>query len=318
MDDTKCNKMLCKTTTMAQIITIKMETLVAVSLQFIPFRLYLPRMDTVTALLLRLGFSADIFFQGAFCGSNHFPAQPMRGHLHLLRSGTLTLSQQDGSELVLEGPAVAWYPRPHAHGLATGEATARLLCASVHLAGEDATVDALPDCVHASVAQLPALGGTLALLFQEARAAGLGHALVQNRLCEILIVQLLRHALERRLIPAAALAGLSDAALGKAMEAMQTHPGGKWTVEKLAALCGMSRSRFARQFHVVVGCPPAQYLNQQRIARAQALLRQGRLVQDVAIEVGYSSQPAFTRAFRAGARLSPRDWLARDNGERRR
>ena len=275
-------------------------------------------MDTVTALLLRLGFSADIFFQGAFCGSNHFPAQPMRGHLHLLRSGTLTLSQQDGSELVLEGPAVAWYPRPHAHGLATGEATARLLCASVHLAGEDATVDALPDCVHASVAQLPALGGTLALLFQEARAAGLGHALVQNRLCEILIVQLLRHALERRLIPAAALAGLSDAALGKAMEAMQAHPGGKWTVEKLAALCGMSRSRFARQFHVVVGCPPAQYLNQQRIARAQALLRQGRLVQDVAIEVGYSSQPAFTRAFRAGARLSPRDWLARDNGERRR
>ena len=269
-------------------------------------------MDTVTALLLRLDFSADIFFQGAFCGSNHFPAQPMRGHLHLLRSGTLTLSQEDGSELVLEGPAVAWYPRPHAHGLATGEAMARLLCASVHLAGEDATIDALPDCVHASVAQLPALGGTLALLFQESRAAGLGHALVQNRLCEILIVQLLRHALERRLIPAAALAGLSDAALGKAMEAMQAHPGGKWTVEKLAALCGMSRSRFARQFHAVIGCPPAQYLNQQRIRRAQALLRQGKLVQDIALEVGYSSQPAFTRAFRAATRLSPRDWLAQD------
>lgn len=272
-------------------------------------------MDTVSTLLLRLGFSADIFFQGDFCGSNHFPAQPMRGHLHLLRAGTLTLTQQDGSELLLEGPAVAWYPRPHAHGLATGQATARLLCASVHLAGEDAMVDALPDCLHASVAQLPALGGTLALLFQEARTASPGHALVLNRLCEVLIVQLLRHALECRLISAAALAGLSDAALGKAMEAMQAHPGGKWTVEKLAALCGMSRSRFARQFHAVVGCPPAQYLNQQRIKQAQTLLRLGKLVQDIALEVGYSSQPAFTRAFRAGTRLSPRDWLAQDGGK---
>ena len=275
-------------------------------------------MDAVSTLLLRLGFSAEIFFQGGFCGSNHFPVQPMRGHLHLLRTGTLTLIQEDGTELPLHGPAVAWYPRPHAHGLATGAGQAELLCASVHLAGDDAMVDALPACLHANLAQLPALAGTLALLFDEAGTADLGHELVLNRLCEVLIVQLLRHALDRKLMSATALAGSSDAALGKAMHAMQAHPGGKWTVEKLAALCGMSRSRFARQFHVVVGCPPAQYLNQQRIARAQALLRQGRLVQDVAIEVGYSSQPAFTRAFRAGARLSPRDWLARDNGERRR
>lgn len=273
-------------------------------------------MDAVSTLLLRLGFSADIFFQGTFCGSNHFPAEPMRGHLHLLRAGSLSLTQDDGTRVALEGPALAWYPRPHAHGLATGAGQAQLLCASVHLAGDDAAIDALPACLHASLAQLPALAGTLALLFDEAQTADLGHELVLNRLCEVLIVQLLRHALDGELLSATALAGQSDAALGKAMHAMQAHPGGKWTVEKLAALCGMSRSRFARQFHLVVGCPPASYLNQQRIARAQALLRQGRLVQDIAIEVGYSSQPAFTRAFRAAARLSPRDWLARDSQER--
>ena len=63
---------------------------------------------------------------------------------------------------------------------------------------------------------------------------------------------------------------------------------------------------------LAAGCPPAQYLNRLRIARAQELLRQGRLVQDIAVEVGYSSQPAFTRAFRAATQRSPRDWLARD------
>lgn len=269
-------------------------------------------MDTLSVLLSRLGFSADIFFRGAFCGSNHFPVQPMRGHLHLLRQGTLTLTQDDGTLLQLEGPAVAWYPRPHAHRLSTGDGTAELLCASVHLASDDAVVRALPDCLQLDLAQLPALSGTLALLFEEAHLGGPGHELVLKRLCEILVVQLLRHALQHKLISSTSLPGVSDAALAKAMHAMRAHPGGKWSVAELAAVCGMSRSRFARQFHEAAGCPPAQYLNRLRIARAQELLRQGRLVQDIAVEVGYSSQPAFTRAFRAATQRSPRDWLARD------
>ena len=269
-------------------------------------------MDTLSVLLSRLGFSADIFFRGAFCGSNHFPVQPMRGHLHLLRQGTLTLTQDDGTLLQLEGPAVAWYPRPHAHRLSTGDGTAELLCASVHLASDDAVVRALPDCLQLDLAQLPALSGTLALLFEEAHLGGPGHELVLKRLCEILVVQLLRHALQHKLISSTSLPGVSDAALAKAMHAMRAHLGGKWSVAELAAVCGMSRSRFARQFHEAAGCPPAQYLNRLRIARAQELLRQGRLVQDIAVEVGYSSQPAFTRAFRAATQRSPRDWLARD------
>lgn len=269
-------------------------------------------MDTLSVLLFRLDFSADIFFRGAFCGSNHFPVQPMRGHLHLLRQGTLTLTQDDGTLLQLEGPAVAWYPRPHAHRLSTGDGTAELLCASVHLASDDAVVRALPDCLQLDLAQLPALSGTLALLFEEAHLGGPGHELVLKRLCEILVVQLLRHALQHKLISSTSLPGVSDAALAKAMHAMRAHPGGKWSVAELAAVCGMSRSRFARQFHEAAGCPPAQYLNRLRIARAQELLRQGRLVQDIAVEVGYSNQPAFTRAFRAATQRSPRDWLARD------
>ena len=272
-------------------------------------------MDTLSVLLLRLGFSAEIFFRGAFCGSNHFPVQAMRGHLHLVRQGLVTLTQDDGAQVLLQGPAVAWYPRPHAHGLSTGDDAAELLCATVHLASDDATVQALPDCLHLDLAQLPLLSNTLALLFEEARLVALGHELVLKRLCEVLIVQLLRHALQQKLIAAAALPAVSDVALGKAMQAMQAQPGGKWSVAELAALCGMSRSRFARQFHAVLGCPPAQYLNQLRIGRAQELLRQGKRVQDIALEVGYSNQPAFTRAFRAATQCSPRDWLARNGGD---
>ncbi|MGK5021463.1 cupin domain-containing protein [Janthinobacterium sp. LB2P10] len=268
-------------------------------------------MDQLSALLLRFGFSADTFFQGAFCGNNHFPAQPGRGHLHLVREGPATFAHADGTVLRIDAPALVFYPRPHTHALRTGACTAQLLCATVHLAGDDeAMLNSLPAFLHLPLAQLPAMSGVLELLFDEAHRGELGRKVVLNRLCDVLIVQLLRHALANRLMSAACLLDQSNAALTNAMTAMHEHPGRHWTVASLASLCGMSRSRFARQFHAAVACPPAQYLTGQRMLRAQALLRQGWLVQDVALEVGYGSQPAFTRAFRACTGLSPRDWLA--------
>lgn len=268
-------------------------------------------MDRLSALLIRMEFSADTFFEGAFCGSNHFPAQPGTGHLHLVRRGPATFTHDDGTLLQVDVPSLVFYPRSLAHGLDTGAGTARLLCATVRLAGDGAAVlDKLPPCLHIPLAQLPAMAGVLDLLFDEAQLGGLGQKLVLNRLCDVLLVQLLRHALTSKLISASRLFGVSDTALGKALAAMHDHPGRHWTVASLASLCGMSRSRFARQFHAAIGCPPAEYLTGQRMLRAQALLQQGWLVQDVALEVGYASQPAFTRAFRACTSLSPRDWLA--------
>ena len=156
-------------------------------------------MDRLSALLLRFGFSADTFFQGTFCGSKHFPAQPGRGHLHLVREGPATFVHADGTRLHVDAPTLILYPRPQAHGLHTGAGTAQLLCASVHLAGDgEAAIDSLPACLQVPLAQLPAMAGVLELLFDEAQHGGLGQKLVLNRLCDVLIVQLLRHALARQ------------------------------------------------------------------------------------------------------------------------
>lgn len=269
-------------------------------------------MDALSALLLRLNFGADTFFHGDFCGSNDFPEAPQRGQLHLVHQGSVSLTHDDGSVLQVTGPALVLYPRPCAHVLATDGKTAQLLCAHLQVGGaEDAVLDALPGCLQISKTQMPALAGLLELLFDEAQHAALGRKLILDRLCEVLVVQSLRHALASDALAAGKLFGLADAALARAMQAMRDHPGTHWTVESLAHLCGMSRSRFARQFHAVVGCPPAQYLGSQRIAHAQVLLRQGKLVQDITLAVGYRNQPAFTRAFTAATGLSPRDWLAR-------
>lgn len=268
-------------------------------------------MDALSALLLRLNFASDTFFNGDFCGSNDFPAQAGRGQLHLVRQGAVHLTHDDGSTLEVAGPALLLYPRPLAHRLETATPHAQLLCAHLQLQGEDTLFEALPACLHLPAGQMPALAGLLALLFEEAQHAGLGHKLALDRLCDVLVIRVLRQALAQDAQAAGHLFGLADAALAKAMLAMREQPERHWTVASLAGLCSMSRSRFARQFHAVVGCPPAQYLSGQRIARAQALLRQGKLVQEITAAVGYRNQPAFTRAFSAATGLSPRDWLAR-------
>jgi AraC-like DNA-binding protein len=73
----------------------------------------------------------------------------------------------------------------------------------------------------------------------------------------------------------------------------------------------MSRSRFAARFTQVVGLPAGEYLARWRVGLAKGLLRRGRPVKQVAIEVGYGSASAFARVFAQVVGQTPSGWLAR-------
>jgi AraC-like DNA-binding protein len=70
----------------------------------------------------------------------------------------------------------------------------------------------------------------------------------------------------------------------------------------------MSRSVFATAFRETVGTTPGQYLQGWRVRLAQKALRRGRPLKMISAEVGYGSEAAFSRAFKAHSGLSPRDW----------
>jgi AraC-like DNA-binding protein len=55
--------------------------------------------------------------------------------------------------------------------------------------------------------------------------------------------------------------------------------------------------------------PPGEYLTRWRIGVAQDLLRRGMPVKVVSAQAGYTSAPAFTRAFTGLVGVSPRQWL---------
>lgn len=269
-------------------------------------------MDRLDALMARWGFTTETFYNGEFCGFNTLGEQEQVGFLHLVRAGKVMLHNEDGPPVLIDQPSLVLYAHPGIHRLAVPHgASVHLLCARVRFHGNEknALARALPGYLQVPLADLPPLGKTLELLFDEAVCSEFGQQLILDRLCDVLVVQLIRHAFRTQQISEARLSGLSDPALSKALMAIHRDPAYPWTVDELAAESGMSRSRFARQFHLVVGSTPADYLTEQRMVLAQRLLLKHKPVQNVAFEVGYGSQPAFTKAFTAKFGMSPRAWL---------
>jgi AraC-like DNA-binding protein len=77
---------------------------------------------------------------------------------------------------------------------------------------------------------------------------------------------------------------------------------------ELAGIAGMSRSSFAAVFKQHVGSTPGEYLAAYRLCIAQGLLRRGVPMKQIAMDVGYGSTAALSRAFKAGCGASPREW----------
>jgi AraC-like DNA-binding protein len=76
-------------------------------------------------------------------------------------------------------------------------------------------------------------------------------------------------------------------------------PAKKWSLETLSEIAGMSRSVFASAFRDTVGCTLRAYLQSWRVGLAQQALRRGRSLKMIAVEVGYGSEAALSRAANA-------------------
>ncbi|MBI5718761.1 MAG: AraC family transcriptional regulator [Burkholderiales bacterium] len=270
--------------------------------------------DRLSALLQRFELSARVFHSGALCGAAAFDAEHGVGHLHLLRHGRLGVTDAQGRRSVLDEPSVLFFPRPAAHRLdADPKQGAELVCAAVEfgVGDENPLLRALPVRLLVPLARLPGLELTQQLLFGEAFGQRCGHDAVANRLTEVLMIQVLRYAIEQRLVDGGLMAGLADPRLHKALSAVHAEPARAWTLQSMAAEAGMSRARFAAHFAQLVGVPPGEYLIGWRLGLARAMLRRGLPVKHVAVEVGYANASALGRVFSQRLGQSPSAWQQR-------
>ena len=237
------------------------------------------------------------------------------GHLHLLRSGELLISDgTDGPRRITE-PSVIFSPRPQAHSLAPVHAAGvDLVCATVDLGSgvRNPFIDALPALIVVPIVEAPLLAERIEWLFDEAASQQCGREAALNALTEYVLILLLRHGMDSMNISGCILAGLADERLSRAISAIHEHPEQPWTLESLAGIATMSRARFAHNFREAVGTTPLDYLTDWRLSVARTLLRTGAPIAAVAAQVGYQNHTAFSRTFSRRTGKTPREWLLDD------
>lgn len=267
--------------------------------------------DRLSALLQRFELRAHLVGGGVLQRELAIQPHGGHGHLHLLRRGAVRLDGPQRHRRLIDEPGLMFIALPLAHRLVPVSADgAELVSAAIHFGAgdENPLLHGLPVLLQVPMARLPGLEPTQQLLFTEAMAGRCGHAAVVDRLVEVLVIQLLRHAMAERLVDVGVMAGLGDARLAKAISALHADPGKGWTLEAMAAVAGMSRARFAAHFANTVGVPPGDYLTGWRLGLARRLLRRGLAVKQVAAEVGYASAGAFGRVFLQRVGTTPREW----------
>ncbi len=270
--------------------------------------------DYLSDLFGRISLKARVFKAGDLCRNASFDGTDSVSHLHVLRRGQLKVINDNAEPHYISEPHLLFYPRPLRHMLAIdAQSPPDVVCASVEFSGGRANplASSLPSFLAIPLKRLFGLSETLDCLFDEGLNPKNGSRVILDRLCEILVVHLLRVAIEDGQIKTGALAGLMDPKIAEAVGAIHANPEYAWGLNNLAQRCNLSRSRFTVLFKDRVGMTVGDYLTDWRMYVAQHMLEAGKPVTTVAHDVGYGSQPAFTRAFTAKVGVSPREWVKR-------
>lgn len=140
---------------------------------------------------------------------------------------------------------------------------------------------------------------TLRLMADELTRAQPGAEAVATRLSDILVVQAIRAWLTDDVAARDGwLLAMTDERVGRALEAIHAEPGRDWSLEQLARTATLSRSAFSARFTGLVGEAPMAYLTRWRMNLAASRLRDDHAtVAQLAADLGYQSEAAFSRAF---------------------
>lgn len=120
------------------------------------------------------------------------------------------------------------------------------------------------------------------------------------KLSEALFIQTLRQYVST--LPAEEtgwLAGARDTVVGKSLAILHSRVDYPWTIAELAKEVGSSRTALVERFGRYLAEPPMAYLTRWRLRlAAKRLTSTPRSVAEIAGQVGYESEAAFSRAFK--------------------
>lgn len=264
-----------------------------------------------------------------------FPAARGAGVQVILRGAAWLLARDGGEPIHMAAGDVALIRRLHPHGIADTPSTPLvdvtiedpdpaahwpadgsamddgvpgtvLLGGSYYLTGArpHPLFESLPEVIH-----LPARIGTagrvrtvVELLGAEMDVGRPGVRVAVPALLDLLLLYTMRTWLQTTAQPIGWVQALRDSAL----RAIQERPSESWTVASLAREASLSRAAFARRFSALTGQPPLTYLTWWRMTIACRVLQTTDApLETIAGRVGYSSEYAFSKAFKRELGFAP-------------
>jgi AraC family transcriptional regulator len=147
------------------------------------------------------------------------------------------------------------------------------------------------------------------LLASELATPRPGSKLVFEGAAMALMAHLLRSCSGMVQLPARAAGRLRWKSRERLLKALRADIPPVTNLRELAAIAGLSRFHFSRQFKLAFGVTPMQFLENERVSRAKAMIREGKLrFSDIAMVLGYSEHSHFTRRFKANTGLTPTEF----------
>ncbi len=160
----------------------------------------------------------------------------------------------------------------------------------------------LPCFIHIKAKETPELSwlrSLISVLANEARLPAPGSTVMVDRLTEVLFIQLMRTHMEASPDRLNYMTALADPQIGSALNHIHAETESHWTVERLGEAVSLSRTSFTDKFSRLVGIPPKTYLVNWRMQKAKTQLETTNTPMiDIAENSGYSSEAAFSKAFK--------------------
>jgi AraC family transcriptional regulator len=155
--------------------------------------------------------------------------------------------------------------------------------------------------------EIPQLQAAMWGVDAELTAGGPGGRLAAESLANLLAVCLIRHILAPGRAPRPRDGTLPLARLRAVVDYIEAHLSASPTLERMAAVAGLSTYHFARQFKTATGLPPYQYVIARRVDLAKQFLQHGGdlSLAEVATRAGFSDQSQLSRHFKRLVGVTP-------------
>ncbi len=269
------------------------------------------QMDLLSNFFENIHLSGHFFYGGKLHGTYELNKPPGTTFIHIISEGGIDLVRTGYSNIAVNNPSVLLCPITCKYKLRSNKFSGSNIITASFDFGEQMG-NSFPLGIHETIifelSELININPIIDAIIDEFNKHDSGRSKALNLLFEYVLILLIRNAVDKNKIHKGVLFAMLKTKLAPALNAIHDSPDKNWTIDNLAQLVNMSRTKFSEFFLGSVGVTPIGYLTSWRMKRAQEMLLEGIQIKVIASSVGYGSQAAFTRAFLREFGQPPSEW----------